>query len=526
MNLFSRTNRLESLKKSASRSAGLRRCCSLEQLEDRRLMAVSNFALNDVTGKQIDGLDRGKISAQVADQRMGLPMLDSLPGAPRTLYLDFNGNFEGDWWQTYKGNVDHYYNLFTPAYNTDGVPGLFSTTEQQEIREIWAAVAEDFAPFNINVTTNYYGTLEDGKALKVVIGGNDNWLKRDVDENISGTSEIRSYLTSAPNTVFVFSENFSTGAFYRMQIAATASHEAGHAYSLVHRSVWSADGKTVTEPYDFGTDVWTPIMGHSNSADRTTWSRGVTEQGPYTWQDDFAILGGLLGFRADEPSISTLASSATTAFNSPLFASGLINTTTDVDVFQFTTGGGQINITVKAAPIGPNLIPRAELWSASNLIKTGTFDGPTQSLIAPKTSVIDVSLAAGTYFVRVKGGSDYGNMGQYSVSVSTKLLTTAVLGGKTNTLVVGPVVKGTTSSVATANPVTTKLLTTNPNKVIISPAPARASDSLAVSGNAPLSLLSKSAPTKMLKLTPSTGRLQTELMPASVDAAFADLWTK
>jgi hypothetical protein len=209
-----------------------------------------------------------------------------------------------------------------------------------------------------------------------------------------------------------------------------------------------------------------------------------------------------------------------------LFASGFINTTTDVDVFKFTTGGGQINITVKAAPVGPNLIPRVELWSASNLIKTGTFDGPTQSLITPKTSVIDVSLAAGTYFVRVKGGGDYGNMGQYTVSVSTKLLTTAVLGRKTNTQAVGSLIKGATSNVATANPVTTRLLATNPTKVVVSPTLARASDAPTVSGNAPLSLLSKSEPTKTSKLTPSTGRLQNELSPAAVDAAFAGLWTK
>ena len=379
------------------------------------------------------------------DELMGLPLLDSLPQAPRTLFLDFTGSFEKDWWQTIDGHVDHYTNLRTPAYDTNGNPATFDADEQRAIRNIWAAVAEDFAPFNINVTTHYDGSLEDGNALKVVIGGDGDWLDRAEGVHPTGTSEIRSYLTSAPNTVFVFSENFGNNTLYQSQIATTASHEAGHALSLVHHSVWSADGKKVINPYDPGTNEWTPIMGQNTSADRTTWSRGVTEQGPHTSQDDFAILGGLLGFRPDEQGTTTLPAGFNAALNAPLTSRGHINTTNDVDTFQFTTGGGQVNILVSAIEFGANLLPRAELWSSNGRIMVGTFNLPTKSLSDPKQSIISVTLPAGTYYIRVCGGGDYGDVGQYTVKVTTTLATVAGGSPKRQPLV------GTTSNITLTN---------------------------------------------------------------------------
>jgi hypothetical protein len=244
----------------------------------------------------------------------------------------------------------------------------------------------------------------------------------------------------------------------------------------------------------------------------------VTEQGPYSWQDDFAILGGLLGFRADEPSPTTLAAGANTVFNAPLVGSGIINTTTDVDVFQFTTGGGQVQIIVKAAPIGANLIPRAELWSASTLIQTGTFDGWTPSLLHPKTSVIDVNLPAGTYYLRVKGGGDYGDMGQYSVSIATPLKGAVVgdPGGTTR-----PPVVGTVDQAATTSFQKTNLATIDSKGTPYSPVSAGASDGEPAADNDAPSWQSDSATSKARRLVSSTGRLLDELSPEGVDAIFA-----
>ena len=61
-------------------------------------------------------------SQQQIDQQMGLPMLDSLPGAPATLYLDFNGNHLDSWstgGQTFK-------NVNTPVWDMDGNTSSYS----------------------------------------------------------------------------------------------------------------------------------------------------------------------------------------------------------------------------------------------------------------------------------------------------------------------------------------------------------------------------------------------------------------
>src|SRR5688572_14916358 len=91
------------------------------------------------------------------------PSLSSRPGAAASLYLDFDGHYERQW--------GRYANASTPAYDTDGNPGSFGAAEQAAIREIWSRVAEDYAPFNINVTTVQPPVIADRVAARIAIGG-------------------------------------------------------------------------------------------------------------------------------------------------------------------------------------------------------------------------------------------------------------------------------------------------------------------------------------------------------------------
>lgn len=52
----------------------------------------------------------------------------------------------GTSWLT--GSVIH-----TPSFDRDGRPGDFNDDERREIIAIWSAVAEDYAPFDIDITT-------------------------------------------------------------------------------------------------------------------------------------------------------------------------------------------------------------------------------------------------------------------------------------------------------------------------------------------------------------------------------------
>jgi hypothetical protein len=358
---------------------------------------------------------------------MRLPLLDSNPGAPATIYLDFTGNFESDWFYLDRGREVHFQNVETPIFNTDRSPDSFGTDEQAQIREIWSRVAEDFAPFNVNVSTAYYGSFDNGKALHVVIGGSgDDWLHQDV----GGYASIGSFSDSAPNVVFVFDEPawaidgvtegdgkpFDTAAW----IANTISHEAGHAFKLRHQSLYSASG-TKLDDYHPGTAGWAPIMGSGRSTARTTWEAGPTDLGPNTLQFDMDVIASSangFGFKADDHGSATFtASSLTTRLAvGPLTGKGIVNNSRDVDAFKFATQGGTLQITVDAAQVGPNLIPVAELWSAKGLVARANAGGLTQS-------IINASVPTGTYYVMVKGFGDYGGVGQYTVSVSLPQVT-------------------------------------------------------------------------------------------------------
>ena len=72
----------------------------------------------------------------------------SRPGAKRTIYLNFKGaTLNNTAWNS-AGTA-----ITALPYDLDGIPYSFSTTELQRIQGVWQRVAEDFAPFDVNVTT-------------------------------------------------------------------------------------------------------------------------------------------------------------------------------------------------------------------------------------------------------------------------------------------------------------------------------------------------------------------------------------
>ena len=76
--------------------------------------------------------------------------LHSRPGAPNVVYLDFTGHtVTGTAWNGLAGTDP----LVARPFDLDGSPTTFGATELAAIAEIWARVAEDYAPFNIDVTT-------------------------------------------------------------------------------------------------------------------------------------------------------------------------------------------------------------------------------------------------------------------------------------------------------------------------------------------------------------------------------------
>ncbi|HLW66266.1 MAG TPA: hypothetical protein VKS79_13215 [Gemmataceae bacterium] len=367
------------------------------------------------------------------------PALSSNPGASHTLYLNFDGDYRDRWTQLdANGNPASYKNVKMYPFERTGLTPL-TDAQRDQITEIWARVAEDYAPFDVNVTTVDPGNLDNGKTVMVDIGQSNEWF---VDENgipksNAGTSSIGSFTDNQPNVVFDFIENI--GVFYNdptfaAKVADNASHEAGHSFGLLHHHVLNADG-TLQNEYDPGSGNSTPIMGDTINEDtRHIWGIGMTGEvgtdaagNPYDdrqIQVDSNVLGAVLGFRADDFGDDI-------AHATPLNMDGGVGTVNgivglrqfdlfgpvnrDVDVFSFDNIiAGQV--TVRADVLGyhnsSNLNARIELWSGDRMIASAEpYDDQGNAQLS-------VNLAPGTYYVKVTGVGDF-DAGQYKLTVQT-----------------------------------------------------------------------------------------------------------
>jgi len=77
--------------------------------------------------------------------------LHSKPGSTKTIYLDFDGySMSGTAWNQSFTNGQP---LQLAPYDLDGDSTTFSSDEKSTIQMAWQRVAEDYAPFDIDVTT-------------------------------------------------------------------------------------------------------------------------------------------------------------------------------------------------------------------------------------------------------------------------------------------------------------------------------------------------------------------------------------
>ena len=132
----------------------------------------------------------------------GVPGLSSNSTATAKIYLDFDGHTTTDtWWNSqYNDNK----NIVTPAYSADSDTKTFSNSDIDRISKIWQRVAEDYAPFNVDVTTIDPGNFSGKEGLRVVIGGSSGWY----GAKAGGVAYINSWRWSSDTPVFVFEVNF------------------------------------------------------------------------------------------------------------------------------------------------------------------------------------------------------------------------------------------------------------------------------------------------------------------------------
>jgi hypothetical protein len=326
-----------------------------------------------------------------------LPQLHSNPGASAKLFLDFDGHFETSW--------GGYFNVSTPAFDQDGDVSTFSDGELSAIYEIWARVAEDYAPFNIDVTTVDTGNQTNGVTAVIAIGGSySNWY----GAAAGGVAYVGGFANGSSNVGYVFENDLGSSARY---VAEASSHESGHLFGLRHQSVWS--GGTLIETYNSGNANWAPIMGNSYSAARSTWYNGTTNVSSTSYQDDMAIIAGAtngFGQKSDDYG-NTIAFSADLPISgTSVSLSGLIAYNSDVDMWEFTTGGGPVNFTLSVAQFGANFDAILELRDAGNNVLFSASPGDSFG------ASISATIGAGTFYLVARGNGVYGNVGQYTIA--------------------------------------------------------------------------------------------------------------
>ncbi|TWU20771.1 DUF5050 domain-containing protein [Bythopirellula polymerisocia] len=347
-----------------------------------------------------DGGTNAGATAGALHPLSSLPQLHSNPSATVKLYLDFDGDVEPNWGS----------GVTTPVFDFDGDPTTFSDSELQSILVAWSKVAEDYAPFNIDVTTVEPLELADGVpesaangiAQRIAIGGvGDGW------GGGTGVAAIDSFTNSAANTAFV---SLNAGPVW---VGEIASHEAGHAFGLLHQSDYDQNGVKVNE-YAVGTATWAPIMGTVYRS-VTTWHNGTNSAGPTAFQDDMAVLARSangFGFRADDHGDSLATATAMSYDGLTFSGAGLIGSNSDVDVWSLSISTADTyRFKVDPAEIGPNLDAVLEVWDAAGSIIAMASPALSQA------AELALPLLPGNYFAAVTKTAAYGWLGAYTVSV-------------------------------------------------------------------------------------------------------------
>ncbi|WP_051906603.1 Ig-like domain-containing protein [Methylomarinum vadi] len=360
--------------------------------------------------------------------------LHSKPGATNVIFIDVDGHtLSGTAWNGGSGSID------TLPFDTDGDNSSFSNMELAQIAEIWHRVAEDFAPFNVDVTTEQPASFGPTTG-RILITRNKDASNNDMPYataggvayvNVWGSSSYASYYSPA----LVYYNNLASFPPY---IAEAAAHEMGHNLSLSH------DGTSTASYYSghgSGFVSWAPIMGVGYYNNVTQWSKGEYTDATQT-QDDIALIADRLTFRSDDHGNNMssptplyidingtipVTSPETDPYNLAPDNKGIIETRDDVDFFAFDAGAGPLSITVtpawesfyRSSRRGANLDIQASLynWDGQIIAESDPLDETDAQIVT--------TVASGQYLLSISGVgnnvtpySDYGSLGQYYISGS------------------------------------------------------------------------------------------------------------
>jgi hypothetical protein len=376
--------------------------------------------------------------------------LHSRPGSNNVVYLDFDGHvLENTAWNYYLD--DRLVALPFDPSNNDNPPteANFTQDELNRIAEIWHRMAEDFAAFDVDITTEEpsvftnttgrvlftHDTDADGKTMPSQNAGGVAYV------NVFGWSNYSSYYSPA---LVYYTNLYTNNHGYPTLLAEAGSHELGHNLGLSHDGV--TGGSTYYSGHGSGLTDWAPIMGSGYSRNITQWSKGEYP-GANNPEDDIAIIAEDLSFVGDDHGNSAANATALAVdSNGAILASspeldpdnvlsenkGVIDDENDVDWFYFdATNSGPVEITVTPAW---HSFTRSDLRGSNLDIELALFDSGL-SLVAydePENDTfaeISTNVSSGRYYLQINGisndaangYSDYASTGMFFIEGTVPL---------------------------------------------------------------------------------------------------------
>ena len=336
---------------------------------------------------------------------MSLPALSSFPSAKATIFLDFDGQFVNA--SSWNGGNAFY---CSPSGFNDA-----------QITEVFNRVAEDYRPFNINITTDstIFLAAPLAQRVRIIVTPTSGWYT-----GVGGVSYTGSFTWGDDTPGFVFPDRLS---YSPKNVAECCTHESGHTVGLSHQAKYNGSCTLITTYNDgsgSGEIGWAPVMGNSYGRNFSVWNNGPTPSGCTIDQDNLSIITSRNGFTyrpddySDDPNVNpTMLDIKNTQFS----VDGIISTNIDKDAFKLNfSKDGVFHLDARPFSVGPNNagadldIKVTLLNSSMQVVKV--YD-PESTL----NVVIDTILNSGTYYVMLQGTgnintSNYGSLGSYIIA--------------------------------------------------------------------------------------------------------------
>ena len=318
---------------------------------------------------------------------------ESKAGAPTVIYC----NFEGE-------------EVNQALWSTSTINAAPSGLSSGEVEEILKLVAEDFSPFDVNVTNDrsVYNNTPSNKRVMCI--------STPTDTASPGSGGV-AYLDTFEDDLVCWDFNLD---------GDTISHEVGHTLNLDHHGDSSQNAPEYHDGHASESRDWGPIMGSAFEASMVQWSDGNYTFSTNSNQDDLELITNYgLSYRADDYGNDSATGEHISISNMLVTRNGIIERSTDVDVFNVTYSSlGKVQV----AGTGREGA-RSNLDVNMSILDSDGITVYAQTSDTSEDAVTELILEPGSYQIRVQGDSSgnpngnpatgwssYGSLGQYQLN--------------------------------------------------------------------------------------------------------------